>query len=38
MTSVLALPTQKWSAVREPGRADDEECALCIEFFVGRRV
>ena len=33
VTSVLALPTQKWSDVREPSGVDDEECALCMEAF-----
>ena len=33
VTSVLALPTQKWSAVREAGQ-EEEECALCMELFV----
>lgn len=35
VTSVLALPTQKWCDVREPNAsADDEECALCMESFA----
>ena len=33
-SSVLALPCQKWTAVREPNAGDDEECALCMESFV----
>ena len=34
MSSVHALPTQQWSAVREPKLSEDEECALCMELFV----
>lgn len=34
VTSVLALPTQKWSAVRDPKNADGEECAMCMETFA----
>lgn len=34
VTSLLALPTQPWSAVREPTKSEDEECALCMELFA----
>ena len=35
VSSVLALPTQKWSDVREGKTApEDEECALCMEPFT----
>ena len=34
ITSVLALPTQPWSAVREPSISEDEECAMCMEPFA----